>query len=141
MSLRLSTVHYQNGRLLAKSNPYFNRVWQYIKAIHVAHSAEQLAQLFWHLKSVFQEWEENGDHQPKSKWTHTTVGFWKQYCLPPWNTWSIGTFDGFGMLPECTPRDLPGCLPSNQCQESWHKMLKRTCKGMLRGSLHVSSTK
>ena len=33
---------------------------------------------------------------------------------------------------EC--KDLPGIIPSNQSQESWHKMVKKLLKGSLRGS-------
>jgi hypothetical protein len=128
-----TTVHYGHGRILTKANPYWGQLWIYMKAIHVAHSAEQLAQLFWHLESVFEEWESNGEIQPKGKYTKTTKGFWKTYCQGPWATWSIGTYDGYGT----DAHDLPGCLPSNQCQESWHRMMKNLLKGKLRGSLLV----
>jgi hypothetical protein len=123
--------------MLNKANPYFGQTWVYFQAIHVAHSAEMLTLMFWHLSAVFSEWEEFGLAQPKSKYTQTTVGLWKMYCTPPWNTWSIGSYDGYGRLPGCEPHDLPGCLPSNQCQESWHKGIGRILKGKLRGSLEV----
>jgi hypothetical protein len=33
--------------------------------------------------------------------------------------------------------ELPGILPSNQCHESWHKLVKQMLKGKLRGNMSV----
>ena len=35
-------VHYAQGRLLPKSNPYYGACWHYLEAIHLAHSTEQM---------------------------------------------------------------------------------------------------
>ena len=55
----------------------------------------------------------------------------KAHLTPPWDTFSIGTYDTVGdtIWPE-----LPCILPSNQCQESWHGGITRTFKGKMRGA-------
>jgi hypothetical protein len=110
----LATVHYTHGRIINKSNPYYDKIWIYLQAIHVGHSSEQVELLFEHLGYLFSEWEEYGEEQPVTKYTHTTIGLWKQHCIPPWNNWSIGSFDGYGDR----ARELPCCLPSQQPQEA-----------------------
>ena len=58
----------------------------------------------------------------------------KAHLTPPWDTFSIGTYDTVGdtIWPE-----LPCILPSNQCQESWHGGITRTFKGKMRGATDV----
>ena len=53
----------------------------------------------------------------------------------------IGTHDGMGCPDEdsawmgSTPNDLPGILPSNQCEEVWHRIIKKLVK--LRASTYT----
>ena len=61
---------------------------------------------------------------------YTTATLRKQHLTPPWNTFSIGSFDGM----VDNPMDLPCILPSNQCQESWHEVIRKRCQSGLRGS-------
>jgi hypothetical protein len=70
-------------------------------------------------------WEQNGKY--------TTKELREQHLMPPWNTFSIGTYDGW--LANCN--DLPLILPSNQCQESWHRGIMRLLKGKLRASTEI----
>ena len=76
-----------------------------------------------------EDWEEDGEAQ-LSKYTTKTL--FKEHLSQPWDTFSIGTHDGFSS--GC--HDLQAILPSNQCQESWHNQLMSLLKssGNLRGS-------
>lgn len=75
---------------------------------------------------------DEGLHQPTSQYTMDTKGFRELYLSEPWDRWSIGTFDSYD-----SPVELPGILPSNQCHESWHKLVKQMLKGKLRGNMSV----
>ena len=74
------------------------------------------------------EYEEQHGHEQNGK--YTTKELREQHLTPPWNTFSIGTYDGW--TAGCN--DHPLILPSNQCQESWHRVIMRLLKGKLRGS-------
>ena len=67
-----------------------------------------------------------------TKYTMDTKKFREFYLAEPWDRWAIGTFDSYNQ-----PLDLPGILPSNQCHESWHKLVKQMLKGKLRGNMSV----
>lgn len=54
-----------------------------------------------------EEWEEDGKAQPGD---YTTKTLREQHLTAPWNTFSIGTYDGM----ESGCYDLPLILPSNQ---------------------------
>ena len=118
-------VSYTKGRLIPKSNPYYGEIYYYLRAIHLAHSTEMMNLLITLTVSLFEEWEENGEDQPGK---YTTVQLREQHLTRPWAAFSIGTFDGMtaGFL------DLPLIIPSQQCQESWHKKLMRLCGDQLR---------
>lgn len=75
---------------------------------------------------------DDGLHQPITQYTMDTKGFRELYLSAPWDRWSIGTFDSYD-----SPMELPGILPSNQCHESWHKLVKQMLKGKLRGNMSV----
>ena len=70
--------------------------------------------------------------QPTTRYTMDTKQFREFYLTEPWDRWAIGTFDSYN-----EPLDLPGILPSNQCHESWHKIVKSMLKGKLRGDMSV----
>ncbi len=91
----------------------------------------------WKLKEDKNEWEEIGKGKNKRKKKKKKEGLWKMKSKENRKKRKIGSYDGYGRLPRCEPHDLPGCLPSNQCQESWHKGIGRILKGKLRGSLEV----
>ena len=115
------------GRLIPKSNPYFGEIYHLLLAMHLTHSTEQLLLVTQHVVALFKEWEEHGLPQP-GKYTTATL---RESHFTLWNTFSIGTHDG--MMSDC--HDLPLILPSNQCEESWHKGLMKLLKGGgLRGS-------
>ena len=61
--------------------------------------------------------------------------FWNEYCVAPWDNWSLGLFDKVVL-----------CTPSQQCHESWHKqILQSRIPGMFKGStehvMHVALPK
>ena len=112
------------GKLISKSNPFYGEIWPQLEAIHFAHSTEMMYLLLGQVHDVWCEWE--ADHtRPQSGYTTKTL--WSQYCVAPWNTWSIASYDGYGgQLPDggtAICLDLPGILPSNQTEEAWHKVL------------------
>ena len=72
-------------------------------------------------------WDDQGLHQQGK---YTTKQLREAHLSHPWNTFSIATYDG--MNAGC--HDFPLILPSNQCQESWHKGIMKLLKGQLRGS-------
>jgi hypothetical protein len=118
---------HHEGRLIPKSNPYFGEIYYMLLAMHLTHSTEQLLLVTEHVVALFEEWEENGLAQPGK---YTTVTLRESHFSATWNTFSIGTHDG--MMTGC--HDFPLILPSNQCEESWHKGLMKLLKGGLRGS-------
>lgn len=113
------SFHYQQSRMLKKSNPHFGGLYFLMQGIHVAHSTEMKDMLVGKTRSVIQDWLDHDDNL-SLKDCKDLKEFVKQYLQPPWDTWSIGAFDSV-MSDECL--DLPLILPSNQCQESWHKQL------------------
>jgi hypothetical protein len=62
----------------------------------------------------------------------------EQYLANPWDIFSIGTHDA--QTANHPQHDLPLILPSNQCQESWHKGVMKLLKGQLRESTARIST-
>ena len=96
-------------------------------AIHLAHSTEQMGLLADTVVELMEWWELEGLPQQGK---YTTKQLREAHLTYPWLTFSIGTYDG--MHTSC--HDLPLILPSNQCQESWHKGLMKVLKGQLRGS-------
>ena len=62
---------------------------------------------------------------------YTTTQLWNEYFLPPWDVWSLASHDATTPGREST--NIAGTVPSNQCQESWHRVIKRVVgKGRLR---------
>ena len=116
---------YKKGRLLNKSNPFYDLVWPQLKAVHLTHSSEMMHLLFTLLKDVWLEWEADSS-RPQQGYSTKTLR--KEYCEAPWNTWGMASYDGLGgTLPDgrvATALDLPIILPSNQTEESWHKVRK-----------------
>ena len=72
-------------------------------------------------------WEDQGLPQQGK---YTTKQLREAHLTHPWNTFSMATYDG--MNHGC--HDFPLILPSNQCEESWHKGLMKLLKGTLQGS-------
>ena len=120
-------VHYKKGRLIPKSNPYFGEIYYFLCAIHFAHSTEQMQLIADTVIELMEWWEAHGEPQQGK---YTTKQLREAHLTYPWLTFSIGTYDG--MNEGC--HDLPLILPSNQCEESWHKGLMKLLKGQLRGS-------
>ena len=124
-----------SGRLLPKTNPYYGEVLHYLKAIHFAHSTEMKNLLVEKVNVLLEYYETNGQDQPGK---HTTKSLREQYFREPWDTFSIGTHDA--QTANHPQLDLPLILPSNQCQESWHKGVMKLLKGQLRESTARIST-
>ena len=118
-----------SGRLLPKTNPYFGEIFHYLKAIHFAHSTEMKNLLVRTVNELLHEYEENGQDQHGKK---DTLSLRKQHLAGPWDIFSIGTHDAMTSANPC--HDLPLILPSNQCQESWHKGITNVLGGKMRGS-------
>ena len=125
--------HLKKGKLIPKSNPYFGEIYYMLLAIHLAHSTEQKVLLSDTVTELMEWWEAHGLPQQGK---YTTKQLRESHLTYPWNTFSIATYDG--MLDGC--HDFPLMLPSNQCQESWHKGLMKLLKGNLRGSTEVLLT-
>lgn len=81
------------------------------------------------------DYETNGADQHGK---HTTKSLRAQYLADPWDIFSIGTHDA--QTANHPQHDLPLILPSNQCQESWHKGVMYLLKGQLRESTARIST-
>ena len=64
----------------------------------------------------------------------TTKELWNEHFREPWDCFSLASHDH--CLPDAQGGvSLSGCLPSNQCQESWHKKgVKKILAGCLRAS-------
>ena len=120
-------VHMAKGSILSKTNPYYGECFHYLKAVHFTHSTEMNEALCTRINKLLESYEANGLEQ---RGRLTTLTLRQAHLTPPWNTFSLGTFDG--LASGC--RDLPLILPSNQCQESWHKQLMKLLQGKLRGS-------
>ena len=118
------------GTLIPKSNPYFGEIYFMLLAIHLAHSTEQKGLLSDTVTELMEWWEVHGLPQQGK---YTTKQLRESHLSYPWNTFSIATYDG--MNDGC--HDFQLILPSNQCEESWHKGLMKLLKGRLRGSMDV----
>jgi hypothetical protein len=123
------------GRLLPRTNPYYGEVLHYLKAIHFAHSTEMKNLLVEKVNLLLQYYETHGQDQHGR---HTTKSLREQYLANPWDIFSIGTHDA--QTANHPQLDLPLILPSNQCQESWHKGVMKLLKGQLRESTARIST-
>ena len=66
--------------------------------------------------------DSDGVEEP-GKYTIATLK--ASHLTPPWDTFSIGV---------CDHLELPCILPSQQCQEAWHRTITRTFKGHMRGA-------
>ena len=53
-------TYYRKGRLLSKTNPYYDQVWLQLQAVHFAHTKEMKTLIECHIYDVWQEWENNG---------------------------------------------------------------------------------
>ena len=124
-----------SGRLLPRTNPYYGEVLHYLKAIHFAHSTEMKNLLVQKVNELLLDYETNGQYQHGK---HTTKSLREQYLADPWDIFSIGTHDA--QTANHPQHDLPLILPSNQCQESWHKGVMKLLKGQLRESTARIST-
>jgi hypothetical protein len=112
------------GAFCSKKHPHFDVLPSHLEAIHFAQSKEMRDFLMVEVGKVWDAWP--------SKWSMN--GFWDEYCVAPWDNWSIGLFDC--ML----------CTPSQQAHESWHKqILQSRIPGMFKGStehvMHVALPK
>jgi hypothetical protein len=53
-------TYYRKGRMLSKTNPYYNEVWLMLKMVHFAHTLEMKEMLESLIFDVWEDWEENG---------------------------------------------------------------------------------
>jgi hypothetical protein len=109
------------GAFCSKKHPHFDVIPAHLEAIHFAQSKEMRDFMMIEVGKVWDSWP--------TKWRLN--GFWDEYCVAPWDNWSIGLFDC--ML----------CTPSQQTQESWHRqILQSRIPGMFKGStehvMHVA---
>lgn len=101
------------GAFCSKKHPHIDVLPKHIRAIHMAQSAKMRD--FLTIK-IGEEWDEWGTK-------NNMKAFWNEYCIEPWDNWSIGLFD------------CPMCTPSQQAHESWHKgILQSRIPGMFKGS-------
>lgn len=101
------------GAFCSKKHPLYEVLPDHFTAIHLAQSP-QMRELL--LREIGKQW----DALPE-KWNLRS--FWNEYCVEPWNNWSLCSFDC--ML----------CTPSQQAQESWHRsILQSKIPGMFKGS-------
>ena len=63
---------------------------------------------------------------------YTTKTLWNEYFLPPWDVWSLASHDP--VTPGREGTNIAGSTPSNQMQESWHRVCKRIAGKNLRSS-------
>jgi hypothetical protein len=109
------------GAFCSKKHPHFEVIPSHLEAIHFSESKEMRDFMMMEVGKVWDSWPQ--------KWRLN--GFWDEYCVSPWDNWSIGLFDC--ML----------CTPSQQAQESWHKQIMQSrIPGMFKGStehvMHVA---
>ena len=103
---------FRKGVYMKKTDPNFNAALQHIAAIHFAKSNEMRDILS---RQIGRQWD---------TWPgRPMITFWNEYCVAPWDNWSLGSFD---------------CMlttPNNNAQESWHKqILSSKIKGMFKSS-------
>jgi len=118
-------VKYRDGRLLNKSNPWYGEFWHYLQALHLTHSTEQMQLLLENVNAYIKECEGSGVPQPGKRTLAVLQAEYLEEC-----DFSIATHDG--MLGG--QHDFVNILPSNQCEESWHKKLTKVLRGKMRGS-------
>ena len=53
-------THYRKGRLLSKTNPYYDEVWTHLQAVHFAHTKEMKTLLESLIYDVWGNWEAHG---------------------------------------------------------------------------------
>ena len=112
------------GTFCSKKHPHFDVIPDHLRAIYLSQTPEMRDFFINEIGMVWDSWG--------SKWN--LKSFWNEYCVQPWDNWSIGLFDC--ML----------CTPSQQTQESWHKqILQSRIPGMFKGStehvMHVALPK
>lgn len=104
---------FREGAFCSKKHPHYEDVEHHLHAIHNAQSDGMRDLLSIEVGKVWDTWP--------AKWRLNSL--WNEYMVPPWDNWSIGSFDC--ML----------CTPSQQAQESWHKqLLQSRIPGMFKGS-------
>ena len=107
---------YGEAEYCKKNWCHFDEVQVHIREIHLGKSAGMRDVLTAGFGELWDSWGNQMDV------------FWNSYVCGGWDNWSIGLF-------ECRL-----CTPSQQAQESWHKLLLQTrIPGMFKGSTeHVS---
>ena len=104
---------YHEGEFCSKKHPHFELIGVCLDAVHMAQSEDMRDFLICMIGPVWDSWGE--------KWNLRS--FWNEYMVHPWDNWSIGLFDC--ML----------ATPSQQTEESWHKLILRSrIPGMFKGS-------
>ena len=113
---------WREGNWVTKKWEHFDSVGEQLLNIHLGHTPEQRDLMMHEYGKRWDAWGEEARTNKTSDGQEMNV-FWNEYCLPPWDNWSIGLFDC--ML----------CTPSQQAQESWHKLiLLGRIPNMFRGS-------
>ena len=103
---------FHEGEYCSKTWDHFDEAADHLGNIHLAATVEMRDLLMREYGALWDSW---------GKGTLRTL--WNSYCIPPWDNWSLGLFDC--ML----------ATPSQQAEESWHKMLNTSkIPGMFRGS-------
>jgi len=97
-------VRLTRGEFIKKTHPNFEDAYKHIRSIHLASSECMKLLLIAECGKVWDTWAGRPMH-----------GFWDEYCVAPWDCWSIGSTNA--ML----------ATPSNQTIESWHKTLLHSC--------------
>ena len=87
------------GQYAKKTWQYFEQVVEHLRSIHLASTPDMRDLLIGVYGTLWDKW---GASQMRK--------FHNSYCVEPWNCWS-----------NCF--DAPLCTPSQQAQESWHKLL------------------
>ena len=99
---------YMKGEYVSKKHKNYDNIKMQLKALHMAYSPE-IAKLL--KREIGRLWDKTYHCKEVSDAGDKFRRLWNEYCQGPWFNWSIGQFDT--ML----------CTPSQQCQESWHKLI------------------
>ena len=115
---------FREGAFCSKKHPHYDTIYDHLHAIHSCQTGKMRDFFMREIGAVWDSWG--------NRWNMRS--FWNEYCVAPWDNWSIGLFDC--ML----------CTPSQNAQESWHKqILQSRIPGMFKGSteqvMHVALRK
>ena len=102
------------GEYLSTTHPFYENLCEIMDAIHMSQS-EEMQDLLTVLGGA--------EIEPEMDANNKLRALWNEYCVHPWNCWSIG-------LHTHTPLNIA----NNQPIESWHRGVMKTLARALKGS-------